>query len=319
MVIGWVLSTLGSSSQAPQSHSPSHVRQTGNGEQQMQIVVVGTGRMGAGIGLGFAQHGAAVTYLTRDSSRARDAVARVAAEFVAIGAVDRQRGEALDFCTEIDDLPSSQLIIESVPEDLALKVPLLAELSRAQPDALLCSNTSSLSITAIAADTARPDRVAGMHFWYPAPLMPLVELVPGSETTDDTLDRGARILAEHGKVPIRLQRDLPGFVWNRLVVAVLREAMSLVAQGVVTAREIDLVVEQGLARRWSLTGPFASAVLGGVSTFETVGRNLLPQLSSATDLEGLAGMLSDYVADTDGLNTWRNQQLSARGEPSSWG
>ena len=86
-----------------------------------------------------------------------------------------------------------------------------------------------------------------------------------------------------GRFPSRLLRDVnPGFVWNRLVGTLsLREATSLVAQGVVTARDVDLVVEQGLARRWSLTGPFASAVLGGVSTFETVGRNLLPQLSSA--------------------------------------
>lgn len=284
----------------------------------MQVVVVGSGLMGAGIGLGFAQHAASVTYLTRRPLHARDAVARVAGEFVALGIVDKESVDGLSFCTDIDDLPSSDLVIESVPEDLALKIPLLAELSQAQPGALLCSNTSSLSITSIAAGTVRPDRVAGMHFWYPAPLMPLVELVPGSETSDDCLDCGAQILIDHGKVPIRLQRDFPGFVWNRLVVAVLREAKSLVEQGVVTARDVDLVVEQGLARRWSLTGPFASAMLGGVSTFETVGRNLLPQLSSASDLEGMTAMLQDYVGNIDELNAWRNQQLAAREEPSSW-
>jgi 3-hydroxybutyryl-CoA dehydrogenase len=285
----------------------------------MQVVVVGTGLMGAGIGLGFAQHGASVTYLTRRPLQAREAVAKVAGDLVALGVVDKEAVEGLAFCPAIDDLPASELVIESIPEDLTLKIPLLAELSKAQPDALLCSNTSSLSITSLAVGTVRPDRVAGMHFWYPAPLMPLVELVPGDQTTGESLDRGARILVDHGKVPIRLLRDVPGFVWNRLVVAVLREATSLVAQGVVTARDVDLVVEQGLARRWSLTGPFASAVLGGVSTFETVGRNLLPQLSSASDLTGMADMLQDYVANIDELNAWRNQQLAAQEGPRSWG
>jgi 3-hydroxybutyryl-CoA dehydrogenase len=285
----------------------------------MQVVVVGTGLMGSGIGLGFAQHGASVTYLTRRPLQAREAVAKVAEDFVALGIVDKESVDGLAFCAEIDELPASDLVIESIPEDLLLKVPLLTELSKAQPDALLCSNTSSLSITSIAVGTVRPDRVAGMHFWYPAPLMPLVELVPGHQTSDDCLDRAAQILVDHGKVPIRLQRDFPGFVWNRLVVAVLREAKSLVEQGVVTARDVDLVVEQGLARRWSLTGPFASAVLGGVSTFETVGRNLLPRLSSASDLTGIADMLQDYVGNIDELNAWRNQQLAAREEPCSWG
>jgi 3-hydroxybutyryl-CoA dehydrogenase len=284
----------------------------------MHVVVVGTGLMGAGIGLGFAQHGASVTYLTRRPLQAREAVTRVAGDFLALGIVDKASVDGLAFCGEIDDLPASELVVESIPEDLALKIPLLAELSKAQPDALLCSNTSSLSITSIAVGTVRPDRVAGMHFWYPAPLMPLVELVPGNETSDDCLDRGAQILVDHGKVPIRLQRDFPGFVWNRLVVAVLREAKSLVEQGVVSARDVDLVVEQGLARRWSLTGPFASAVLGGVSTFETVGRNLLPQLSSASDLTGMADMLQDYVENIDELNAWRNQHLAAREGPPSW-
>lgn len=284
----------------------------------MHVAVVGTGLMGTGIGLGFAHYGASVTYLVRDRDRAQRVVRKLADEMAAIGIADRDLAEDVSLCTTVDGLPPSDLIIESVPENRALKVALLAELSSAQPRALLCSNTSSLSITDIASGTMRPERVAGMHFWYPPPLMPLVELVPGERTSAGALDLGMELLRSHGKTPIRLTRDIPGFVWNRLVVAVLREAKSLVEQGVVSAREVDLVVEQGLARRWSLTGPFASAVLGGVATFETVGGNLLPRLSTDTDLGGLSLLLDGYVSHPDSLDAWRNRQLAARTDLAAW-
>jgi 3-hydroxybutyryl-CoA dehydrogenase len=285
---------------------------------RMRVSVVGAGLMGAGIGLGFRQHGAEVMYLVngpRGISRADQAVRELAAELVEIGVAERGFADDVRLCASIDELPDSDLVIESVPEQQGLKRALLADLSAAQPTALLCSNTSSLSITALATDIVRPQRFAGMHFWYPAPLMPLVELVPGEHTINETLERAGQILSNHGKTPITLARDIPGFVWNRLVVAVLREAKFLVEQGVVGARELDLVVEHGLARRWSLTGPFASAVLGGVATFETVGANLLPQLDDATELDGLTALLDGYVPDPKALAAWRVRRLAERQDP----
>jgi 3-hydroxybutyryl-CoA dehydrogenase len=222
------------------------------------------------------------------------------------------------YCGEVDELPGSDLIIESIPEQRDLKRALLAELATAQPRALLCTNTSSLGITALAAELHRPKRFAGLHFWYPAPLMPLVELVPGERTEQAALAEIEQIVRQHGKTPIVLARDIPGFVWNRLVVAVLREAASLVEQGVVGPRDIDLVVEHGLARRWSLTGPFASAVLGGVSTFETVGANLLPLLDQRTSLDALTELLAGYVPDRAALSAWRDRRLAERDDSTSW-
>ena len=284
----------------------------------MHISVVGCGLLGAGIGLSFAMRGASVSYLVRDVERARAKVDAEIAELVGLGLLDQGLAGRITFHETMAELPPSEMIIESIPENRSLKVPLFAALSRAHPEALLFSNTSSLSITDIAAETRDPSRVAGMHFWYPAPLMPLVELVPGDLTSRSTLDIAERALLRYGKTPVRLSRDIPGFVWNRLVVAVLREAKSLVEQGVLTARDVDLVVELGLARRWSLTGPFASACLGGVATFETVGANLLPQLSAESDLGGLSGLLDGYVSDREGLNSWRNKQLAIRADAVSW-
>lgn len=257
-------------------------------------------------------------YLTRDRAKGERAVREHAEELAALGVVDEDIAARLTFCTKLEDLPASQLVVESVSEQQALKVGLIGDLAAAEPEALIGSNTSSLSITALSSRAVSPERVVGMHFWYPAPLMPLVELVPGEQTSSASMDRGERMLREHGKTPIRLGRDIPGFVWNRLVVAELREATSLVEQGVVSARGVDLVVEQGLARRWSLTGPFASAVLGGIATFETVGRNLLPLLSADTAIDGLGALLEGYVTDPDGLSAWRNEQLAMRGEVTEW-
>lgn len=267
--------------------------------------------MGAGIGLGFLRSGAAVTFLARDEARARlrlaDAVGRLHAVLREGCPSDAQ----LDVVTSVEELPICHLVIESIAEDAEAKRELLRELSAAQPHALLGTNTSSLPISELASAVLDPGRFAGTHFWYPPPLMPLVELVPGTETTTDAMDRWATALGAAGWLPVRLRRDVPGFLWNRLQVAVLREAKHLVESGVADARTVDLVVELGLARRWSVTGPLATAALGGITTFETVGRNLLPQLSDAADLAGLATVLAGYVDDADALDRRRNQELSA--------
>jgi 3-hydroxybutyryl-CoA dehydrogenase len=147
--------------------------------------------------------------------------------------------------------------------------------------------------------------------------MPLVELVPGECTSAAAIDRCATMLEACDKVPVRLQRDYPGFLWNRIQIAVLREAKHLVDAGVADAATVDLVVQQGLARRWSVTGPLASAVLGGLPTFEAVGRNLLPLLSDARDLDGMTAALDGYVPDPVALDRTRNQRLAAMPEGTS--
>jgi 3-hydroxybutyryl-CoA dehydrogenase len=288
----------------------------------MRVAVVGAGLMGVGIGLGFCQYGAHVTYLVHGRHarpRAERAVGEAAAELVDLGVAEAGFADRVVYCGVVTELPGCDLIIESIPEQRDLKLAILAELATAQPRALLCTNTSSLGITALGADLHRPQRFAGLHFWYPAPLMPLVELVPGQRTDPTALVEIEQIVRQHGKIPIVLARDIPGFVWNRLVVAVLREAASLVEQGVVSARDIDLVVEHGLARRWSLTGPFASAVLGGVPTFETVGANLLPLLDQRTSLAALTELLAGYVPDRAALSAWRDRRLAERDDSTTWG
>jgi 3-hydroxybutyryl-CoA dehydrogenase len=270
--------------------------------------------MGVGIGLSFAASGADVTVLSRNAARGTFAIARAGQRLVSLGVLAGADAESVRVVEDPARLPRCCLVVESLPEDLELKRALFATLSLCQPEAILASNTSSLRITDIARDASRPERIVGTHFWYPAPLMPLVEVVPGEATDGATLEGTSQLLSCMGKTPVTLQRDIAGFVWNRLTVAVLREAKWLVDEGVVEARDIDLVVERGLALRWSLTGPFSSAALGGAAIFETIGANLAPQLSAARDLSGLADLVDGLVTDPGQLDHWRSTRLAAQAD-----
>ena len=126
-----------------------------------------------------------------------------------------------------------------------------------------------------------------MHYWNPPILMPLVEVVPGDETDASVVAAVCDVLAEIGKHPITVAKDVPGFVWNRLQFALLREAMWLVEKGAASPETVDLVVREGLARRWRHIGPFEAVALGGTETWSRVGANLLPELSNATAIDGL--------------------------------
>jgi 3-hydroxybutyryl-CoA dehydrogenase len=117
--------------------------------------------------------------------------------------------------------------------------------------------------------------------------MPPVEVVAGARTDPAVVARMAGTLRELGKLPVLVERDVPGFVWNRLQLALVREALWLVEEGVASPETVDAVVREGLARRWRHVGPFAAAALGGVETWKRVGENLLPELSDARDLAAL--------------------------------
>jgi 3-hydroxybutyryl-CoA dehydrogenase len=139
----------------------------------------------------------------------------------------------------------AELVIEAVPERLPLKRALFSELDRIAPaDALLATNTSSLSVTAIGEATRRPERVLGTHFFNPVPAMKLVEIVRGADTTDDSVERARRFVEQLGKVPI-VVRDTPGFATSRLGVVLGLEAIRMLEQGVAAAEDIDRAMELG--------------------------------------------------------------------------
>ena len=236
-----------------------------------RIAVIGSGTMGSGIAHVAALSGLEVALY----DIAEDALARGTAGIRRN--MDRQlrsgrlqeddKVAALARIEATSDLAQAvsgvELAVEAVPEDASLKYPLFAELDRlAPPGAILASNTSSISITAMGAHTARPDRVIGMHFMNPVPVMRLVEVVRGLRTSDATVGGVLELAARMGKTPVEVN-DFPGFVSNRVLMPMINEAIFALMEGVAEAEAIDAVMTMGMNHP---IGPLALADLIGLDT-----------------------------------------------------
>ena len=224
--------------------------------------VIGTGMMGPGIALTLALGGVRATIIGRtavsavagmDRARAQGRTL-VESELVSRAAMDR----AFELVTASPDFDGTvDLVIESAPEDMAFKQDLFARLdAETRPDTVLASNTSGLSITAIASRCGRPERVLTTHFWNPPHLMPLVEIVKGERTSDEVVERVRALLARCGKMPVVVKKDRPGQLGNRLQMALVREAVNIVAEGIADAEAVDLVAKNGFGIRMPAYGIF---------------------------------------------------------------
>jgi 3-hydroxybutyryl-CoA dehydrogenase len=218
-----------------------------------RVAVVGAGTMGNGIAQVFAQHGHAVTLRDIDAAaldRARGQIDRSLGKLVEKGRIAAgERAATLDRIASTTDLgavAAADLVVEAVVEKLEVKRELFAELDRlTAPAAILASNTSSISITRLGAATRRPDKVIGMHFMNPVPLMALVEVIRGQATSDDTTRTVMDLSRALGKTPVEVS-DFPGFVSNRVLLPMINEAIFAVYEGVATAEAIDEVMKLGM-------------------------------------------------------------------------
>jgi 3-hydroxybutyryl-CoA dehydrogenase len=215
------------------------------------VGVLGGGRMGAGIAHAFAVAGSRVVVVETDRAAAEAAQARVARSLtlsVERGTTTRAQGELLAAVTTATDASAfagCALVVEAVPEDPALKRAALARVEAVlAPDAVLASNTSSLSIDGLAAGLARPDRFLGLHFFNPVPASLLVEVVVGNATSAAVADEAFGWVRALGKTPV-VVRDAPGFASSRLGVALALEAIRMLEDGVASAEDIDAAMELG--------------------------------------------------------------------------
>ena len=275
----------------------------------MRVLVLGAGLMGAQMGVEYLCGGHDVAFSARDTDAAR---ARVEDAFVLAGQIGLDLGSARERCSfaRPDDVGGGfELVVESVPEDLELKASLLRPVARASPEATIATNTSSLPITAVGTAIGAPERTIGAHYLNPPLLMPPVEVILGERTAPAVASELVATLAALGKMPMIVERDVPGFVWNRLQLALVREALWLVENGVAAPEVVDTIVREGLARRWRRVGPFAAAALGGAGTWLRVGENLLPELSQARDLAGLEQWLEQDREVLDAVRELRDAAL----------
>jgi 3-hydroxybutyryl-CoA dehydrogenase len=178
---------------------------------------------------------------------------------------------------------AADLVLESIPEDAARKRELLTRVeAAAPPGAVLGTNTSSLPLDGLASALARPERFLGLHWFNPAHLVPLVEVVPATATDAAVVDWSAGILREAGKRPRVLRRAVAGFIANRLQYALIREALQLLEDGVADAETIDACLTDCLGPRWAVIGPLRSTDLAGVETAVAVAEQLYPELAAGT-------------------------------------
>ena len=177
----------------------------------------------------------------------------------------------------------ADVVIEAVFEDLALKQSVFAELDRfCPPRTVLASNTSSFMASQLAPSTARPDKVVVANWWNPPYLLPLVEVVKGPETSDESISVLAGFLERIGKRPVVLQKESLGFIGNRMQFALLREAIAIVEQGIASPEDVDAVVKTSFGRRLAVAGPFEVFELAGWDTVRAIIETLFPVMDSST-------------------------------------
>jgi 3-hydroxybutyryl-CoA dehydrogenase len=235
-----------------------------------QVAVLGAGQMGNGIAHVFAQSGYDVTMIDISADAVAKGVATIA------GNLDRQikKGtlQAADkdailgrikSANALDAVSGASLVVEAATENRDLKFKIFGDLDRLAPaNAILASNTSSISITEIASKTKRPEQVIGMHFMNPVPMMQLVEIIRGIATSDATAEKVVALSKAVGKTPVEA-RDYPGFIANRILMPMINEAVFCLMEGVGTAESIDTVMKLGMAHPM---GPLALADLIGLDT-----------------------------------------------------
>ena len=268
------------------------------------IANVGTGTMGHAITLQFALSGYPVHLVGRGEAsleKAMKAIRSDAEDFAEAGLL--KDGDTLDavlaritgYADYASGVADVDFVIESVAENLDIKKSVWAEVEHAAPkDAILSTNTSGLSPTALQSVLKKPERFVVAHFWNPAQLMPLVEVVPGEKTDPKVVDITFDLMAKIGKKPAKIKKESLGFVGNRLQLAVLREAFYIVQQGIADAATVDDVMKYSLGRRWNLVGPLASIDLGGLDVFYNISTYLFDDMDNGT---GPSPLLAEKVRE----------------------
>lgn len=282
------------------------------------IAVLGAGLMGHGIALTFARAGHEVRVHDPFPASLDALHKRVQASLEAMAVPDPEIAETLERISPQSDLPDTvaqaDFVFEAAPEKPDLKRSLFRSVEEHAPaTAILASNTSVIPITTIMSDLTDRARALGTHWWNPPHMIPLVEVIRTEWTSEAALEKTVALLASVGKTPVRVEKDVAGFIGNRLQHAMWREAIFLVESGVCTAEAVDQVVNASFGRRLSVLGPLANADLVGTDLTLDIHENVLADLDSrpapspylrALVEDGKLGMKSGQ-----GFRTWTPEDM----------
>lgn len=267
-----------------------------------RVAVLGLGTMGHGIAQTFAVAGCTVVGYDDLPAAAASAKSRVASnlrQFVAAGlTTDGAAAEAVERIeiadSEASAVADATFVIEAVREDLPTKIALLARIeSQVAEDTILASNSSTFPISQSGADLVRPERAVVAHWFNPPHIVPTVEVVPSPRTSEQTIQRTVDLLTQAGKVPVRLNHELPGFLVNRVQIALFREVWDLLRRGVASPDQIDAAISGSMGFRLAALGPLQVQDFGGLDVQTTVYRNLVPEVASGTEIPPEVQRLAD--------------------------
>jgi len=243
------------------------------------VLVIGAGFMGSGIAQVCAQTGYRVILMDVNKGALEKAVRGIKwslEKFFSKGFLKEAPGSCMERITTVTDLNAAaeaDWVIEAVFEDEDLKKEIFEKLDRLTPSHIpLATNTSSIPIGRLAKFTRIPERVLGLHFFGPVPFMGLVEVIRGEKTSDQIFNQGIDFVKSLGKTPVKVHKDIPGFVMNRIFGAAFRECVDLVADGIASPEDIDIGMRLGYG--WNI-GPFEIADNAGLDTFARVGETML--------------------------------------------
>jgi 3-hydroxyacyl-CoA dehydrogenase len=263
-----------------------------------KAAVIGTGTMGPGMGAVLERAG--VDVVLYDVSEEQLEKARPGVD-LARSVLDRLGGEGngaggteLRFESDLAAaLDGADLVVEAVPEKLELKQQVFADFEQhVSPEAILASNTSGIPITKIAENLEHPERVIGTHWSNPPHLIPMIEIIPGEKTSPEVTATTQELVRQIGYYPCTLKKEVPGFVENRVLYAIMRECLALVDKGVVDAEELDLNVKWGIGYKLAVVPPMALLDMAGLDIYNAVASYLNQDLS---DEKGVSSTITERV------------------------
>ncbi len=257
-----------------------------------KVAVIGTGTMGPGIAQVFARNGITVRIFDIDSEKLSEARITLdnnlelfrQAGLITEPEVSETRSRIQNASSLDEAVEEANLVIEVIPEVMELKTALFADLDKiCDPGTILATNTSGLSITTMAAAIEKPERLVGMHWWNPPIIIPVIEIIKGEKTDDAVVRAIDNLIRKIKKVPVLVQKDVPGFLGNRLQYALMREAIALLNEGVASAEDIDTMIKAGIGFKFPIMGPLETIDMAGLDIYYKVSQYLNKDLDKSQE------------------------------------
>lgn len=290
-----------------------------NSVEPQNVAVIGAGLMGHGIALVCARAGHKVCVQDPVTAALETLHDRVCESLILLGADQTTIDSTIANISSTSDVsnavPDAQFVIEAAPEKLELKQALFTEIeAHASDDAILASNTSVIQISKIMGHLKHKARAVGTHWWNPPHQIPLVEVIKTEWTDNACAEKMFSLLQQVGKTPVMVEKDVPGFIGNRLQHALWREAISLVENGICTAEAVDDVVKASFGRRLAVLGPLENADLVGIELTQDIHKQVLFDLENTQQPSAYLQTLRDKgregMSSGGGFRDWQEEDLA---------